>query len=66
MFLGILDFIVENKKNYLKKTVKKTWSQIYNKNYLCVHKTTFRKNLKQKTKKNMKTFKIFGKLLGQK
>ena len=68
MFLGILDFIVENKKKYLGETVWKMWSQIYKKNGLCVRKTTYGKKCKKKKKfkrKTMKTFKIFGGFVGQ-
>ena len=50
-------------KKYLGKTGLKMWSQIYKKNGLCVHKTTFKKSAKkckkkQKKRKTMKTFKI--------
>ena len=50
MFLDILEFTVENKKNCLGKTVVKMWSQMLTKSGSKVHKTTFRKKCENQKK----------------
>ena len=54
MFLDILEFIVESKKLFRENSFENLVSDLQ-KNYLCVHKTTFRKSAK--TKKNEKNIK---------
>ena len=51
MFLDILEFTEENKKNCLGKTVLKIWSQMLTKNGLSVHKLLLEKSAKTKKKK---------------
>ena len=65
MLLDILEFRVENKKNYLGKTVLKVWSQILRKMAFMSTKLLFRKNLKTKIKlKNNENVKNLWRILG--
>ena len=51
MYLDILEFRIENKNNYLGKTVFENVVSDLMKNGLSVHKTTFRKKYKKQNKK---------------
>ena len=69
MFLDILEFTEENKKDCLGKTVLKMWSQKLTRNGLKVHKTTSRKkckNLKINKNKNNENVYNLWRILGTK
>ena len=54
MFLDILEYRVENKKNYLGKTVLKIWSQILRKMAFVSTKLFLEKNAKKLNKIKLK------------
>ena len=54
MYLDSFELQIENKKNSLRKTVIKMWSQTCGKIAMLVHKVTLKKSEKVKTHKTLK------------